>query len=167
MPFHGPRAPLLRWLRSQSIALVRRFQTGSRLQRTKDSSSVDFACFPSVPDVNPSRESIQVPYLPDLYKVPVPSLSHEPEVIEPVFRAEISTVAMESTHAHPPSAMSDVVDNAAIILDPYELTTQVDQAARKMGEKVVTDDREAKGMLKQIWTGLVDDVLGTSSLKPT
>lgn len=86
---------------------------------------------------------------------------------EAVFRAQISTVAHESTHLHPPSALSDVVDNGAISIDPYDLATKVRQAARQLGEKVSPEGSKEPGQWKQVWAGLLDDVFGRpSGLKP-
>lgn len=47
------------------------------------------------------------------------------EAIESVVRPEISTVSADGTHIESPSAMSEVTDNHAAELDPYDLTKQV------------------------------------------
>lgn len=131
-------------------------------------STVDRTVFPSVSDVITPRESVRVPYLPDTFTRTSSSVPRPPEDSEQVFRAQISTVADESTHPYPPSPLSDVVDNGAITLDPYDLSTKVSRAARKLSEKVVTkEEGGVPGVLKQVWNGLMDDVFGPSSrLKP-
>jgi hypothetical protein len=132
-------------------------------------ATVDRTVFPSLSsDVSPIRESVRVPYLPDTFTRTSSTVPRQPEVIEQVFRAEISTVAHESTHLHPPSALSDVVDNGAISLDPYDLATKVSHAARRLSDKVVTKQNAGvPGVFRQVWSGLMDDVFGpSSSLKP-
>lgn len=131
--------------------------------------TVDCAVFPSISEASASRESIRVPYLPDTFTRMTSSAQPTvPEAgDEAVFRAQISTVAHESTHLHPPSALSDVVDNGAISIDPYDLATKVRQAARQLGEKVSPEGSKEPGQWKQVWAGLLDDVFGRpSGLKP-
>ena len=79
--------------------------------------------------------------------------------MESVIRPEISTVSADSTHIASPSAMSEVTDNHAIELDPYDLTAKVTAAAKKMGELPADKLREA-GVVKELWMGLLDDLMG-------
>ena len=79
--------------------------------------------------------------------------------MESVIRPEISTVSADSTHIASPSAMSEVTDNHAIELDPYDLTAKVAAAAKKMGELPADKLREA-GVVKELWMGLLDDFMG-------
>ena len=79
--------------------------------------------------------------------------------VESVVRPEISTVSAESTHIASPSAMSEVTDNHAIELDPYDLTAKVAAAAKKMGELPGEKLKEA-GVMKELWMGLLDDLMG-------
>ncbi|KAI9789669.1 MAG: hypothetical protein M1816_005844 [Peltula sp. TS41687] len=145
-------------------------------------STVDRTFFPFISDASgpstPNNQStiIKVPYLPDNYtrKSSSSSSSNGSSVArstsesDQVFRAQIATVAGESTHPYPPSPLSDVVDNGAIHLGdiPYDLSTKVGQAARKlMSEKVAGPMEEGgvSGVLKHVWKGIVDDVLGPPS----
>lgn len=79
--------------------------------------------------------------------------------MESVIRPEISTVSADGTHVASPSAMSEVTDNHAIELDPYDLTTKVTAAAQKMGELPAEKLKEA-GVVKELWMGLLDDLMG-------
>lgn len=160
------------WEQRSDSTPVRRLRTTSALHAspalTMTFSPVDRAVFPSVADMSPTRESIRVPYLPDTFTRTSSSVPRVPETSDQVFRAEISTVAHESTHLHPPSPLSDVVDNGAITFDPYDLAAKVGQAAKKVSAKVApTEEGGVSGVLKQVWNGLMDDVFGrSSSLKP-
>lgn len=74
---------------------------------------------------------------------------------------QILTVSADGTHIHAPSAMSEVSDNTAI--DFQGMAAKVASTLKKPAE-------QAEGMARQIWGGLVDDVLGPSQkggAKPT
>ena len=79
--------------------------------------------------------------------------------MEPVIRPEISTVSADSTHIASPSAMSEVTDNHAIELDPYDLTAKVNAAAKKMSE-LPAEKLKDVGVLKELWMGFLDDMFG-------
>jgi hypothetical protein len=94
----------------------------------------------------------RIPILPDSYTHTTDSYTEEPE---PVMKPEIYTTAMDSTHAHSPSAMSEVTDNHAMDVDPFDLTKTVKKAAgRALGEK------SGRGAVKEVWDGFLDDLLG-------
>jgi hypothetical protein len=73
-------------------------------------------------------------------------------------RAEIYTVAGNSTHIHAPSAMADVSDNGAIDFQGL---------AAKVANKLTKPVEETVGMTRQLWNGLVDDVLGPKGTGPS
>lgn len=89
-----------------------------------------------------------------------------------VIRPEISTAALESTHVHAPSAMSEVTDNAAMHLDPFGLTETVHEAAKEgarglnamLGRDGGVSNREP-GVLKAVWNGFLDDLFGAPKLR--
>ena len=60
------------------------------------------------------------------------------------------------------SAMSEVTDNHAIELDPYNLTEKVAIAAKKMAAEMKEGVNE--GVLRQLWNGVLDDILGARKL---
>ena len=108
----------------------------------------------------------EAPRKTDVLRVPIlPSNSTAPtqvdEVPEYVMRPEITTVSASGTHIDNPSAMSEVTDNHAIEISPYELTSQVTNAASaaatKMTEMSVKRIEEG-GVFQQFWSGLLDDV---------
>jgi hypothetical protein len=76
-------------------------------------------------------------------------------------RAEIFTVAGNNTHIHAPSAMVDVHDNGSIDFQGF---------AAKVADKLtapVHAVEETVGMTRQLWNGLVDDVLGPKASGPS
>ncbi|MCJ1313447.1 hypothetical protein MMC25_007125 [Agyrium rufum] len=142
---------------------VRHFNTSRALKQIKDSSTVDFAYFPqyqlSFANAN-ADDVIRVPLLPDNY---TPPANHEQTLYsgpaQDVHRHEISTTshAPESVIV---SAMSEVTDNHAIELDPYELTEKVAMAAKR----IVGASPAEEGALRAFWNGLLDDILGAKKM---
>lgn len=63
----------------------------------------------------------------------------------------IHTVAADGTHIHAPSAMSDMTDSNTV-----DFQGMAAQAAAHFAKPV----EEGVGMARQIWAGLVEDVLG-------
>lgn len=139
------------------------FKTSAPKQAIHDKSTIDYCFFPSLraiedaEDTNPFAR-LRVPLLPDNV-APNRSVGsvHANEVEDmQVQKAEISIVA-----AHPemvlPVAMSEVVAN-----DGEDAGTFM-AGLRDRVESVI---EEEKGMLRELWGGLVDDVLGPKA-KPT
>jgi hypothetical protein len=81
---------------------------------------------------------------------------HSPQVIRP----EIATIAGQSTHLHAPSAMSEVVDNTSIQIDPFKLAEQVSGAAARSASIAAGEVKKEAGALKTLWNGFLDDVFG-------
>lgn len=145
--------------------MVRHFNTSTPVRAAWDTSTIDFAFLPTQREAGPSNEAIRVPLLPDTLASARSSVARASEEVEPVvFRAEIATAAHESTFPHPPSAMSDVVDNGAMQLDPFDFVNSVGQAARQLGRKVTAETAQKKGVLSQLWNGLIDDIFGAPKL---
>ena len=111
-------------------------------------------------EASASPEITRIPLLPDNYAPIRTHDIHQENAIEPVARPEISTVSADGTHIDSPSAMSDVTDNHAIELDPYDLTSKVTAAAKKMASFPIDQLREP-GMIERLWSGLLDDLLGS------
>jgi hypothetical protein len=79
-------------------------------------------------------------------------------------RPEIHTLGMATGEPGAPSALSDVIDNAAMGIDPYELT-EVVRGAAKRG---LSNEQEGGGFgmgegWKAFWKGVWDDMLGGSA----
>ncbi|KAI9822235.1 MAG: hypothetical protein M1832_003058 [Thelocarpon impressellum] len=152
---------------SPNAALSRGFNTSRTLKAPQDNSPIDLAYLPILPSGPPQqREWISVPFLPDNF-APVRTASTAEVTDTDVLRPEISTAAM---HHHdnggaPPSAMSDVTDNSAMNLDPYELTHTVSEAAVEAAGRIGAQGTEAalrkeQGTLREVWSGFLDDLLG-------
>ena len=110
-------------------------------------------------------EIIRIPLLPNNYTTPRNG-DIDPGVIEPVIRPEISTVSADSTHIDSPSAMSEVTDNHAVELDPFDLTSKVTVAASKMAGMPVSTVKEP-GAVSQLLNGVLDDLLGSKKISQT
>ncbi|KAI9785748.1 MAG: hypothetical protein M1839_008765 [Geoglossum umbratile] len=133
------------------------FNTSQALRRVGDDSTIDFAFLPHLHERPPPRQEwIKVPFLPDNFE-PLRTEAHEESGAETVIRAEILTVAHDSTHVHAPSAMSEVVDNNSILIDPFKLTEQVSGAAAR-SKTAVAGKKPSE--LKALWDGLLDDIFG-------
>lgn len=141
----------------------RHFNTTRALKSVNDSSTIDFAYMPQF-ELAPDEDShqIRVPLLPDNY-YPARKSAALQEAVEPVMRPEISVMAGEDTHIAGPSAMSEVVDNHAMEIDPYNLTSKVHAAASKMIGFPV-DNMKEPGMLRELWNGFLDDLTGATKV---
>ncbi|KAI4105340.1 MAG: hypothetical protein L6R37_002790 [Teloschistes peruensis] len=134
----------------------RPFHESQKQQNRLDASSIDFAYMPqhTLEEAMPP-EVIRTPLLPHNF-FPPRTTEGSQGVVESVVRPEISTVSANSTHIESPSAMSEVTDNHAIEIDPYNLTSKVTVAAAKIAE---VPTREA-GVMRELWDGLLDDLFG-------
>lgn len=112
-------------------------------------------------DLSPEEDApqLRVPLTPDNYYPARKSAAHQ-EAVEPVMRPEISVVSGEHTHIAGPSAMSEVVDNHAMDIDPFNLTSKVHAAASKI-TGVPVEEMKEPGMLRELWTGFLDDLTGS------
>lgn len=63
----------------------------------------------------------------------------------------IVTAAADGTHIHAPSAMSDMTDSDHIDFEGM---------ANAVAETLVKPVEEGQSMVKQVWSGLVEDILG-------
>lgn len=123
---------------------------------------MDFAFLPvSYGSFDTDTSPPRVPILPDNYAVKT-NIHSEP--IEPVMRAEIVTAAGDSAHTYGPSAMSEVTDNHALEIDPFELEELVKKAA-SAARDVATSSQDVS-TIKAIWNGLLDDLFGGKNASP-
>lgn len=136
------------------------FRTSAPVQAAHDTSTIDFFFFPEVPEPPPENpfQKLRVPLLPDnYYPDRSPSSAHAVESLdEAVPRPEILIVA-----SHPedvlPSAMTEVVGNDGMEKGIEELT--------KSFKSVVGEDVKEPGIIKELWSGLLDDILGSKKPK--
>jgi hypothetical protein len=63
----------------------------------------------------------------------------------------IVTAAADGTHIHAPSAMSDMTDSDHIDFEGM---------ANAVAETLTKPVEEGQSMVKQVWSGLVEDILG-------
>ena len=138
---------------------MRPFHESQKLRNRYDTSSIDFAYMPQhtlKEDAPP--EIMRIPLLPHNFFPPRETQAHQ-EAVESVVRPQISTVSANSTHIESPSAMSEVTDNHAIELDPYDLTNKVTAAAAKIAEMPLSSVKRV-GVMRELWTELCDALLG-------
>lgn len=140
--------------------MMQGFQTSAPKQSINDMSTIDFFFFPEIPadpPLNPFAK-LRVPLLPDNYTPDrSPGTAHALETTDEVLpRAEISIVA-----SHPedvmPATISEVVGNDGMDIDLSSLTKNFSSTAIK--------DSKEKSLVGELWSGLVDDVLGPKGRK--
>jgi hypothetical protein len=135
------------------------FRTSASKKAAHDNSTIDFFFLPDIPEPPPINpfSNLRVPLLPDNYSPDRSAASpHAPESVdEAVPRSEILIVA-----SHPedvlPAALTEVVRNEAVDVDLEELTKAAE-----------SDKVEEPTILREFWTGLLDDLLGPKTPKPT
>lgn len=139
---------------------IRPFHESEKQQWRYDTSSIDFAYMPqhTLEEATPP-EIMRIPLLPQNYFPPRMEQGLE-DAVESVIRPEISLVSANSTHIESPSAMSEVTDNQAIDLDPYDLTNKVTAAATKTVEDAIGKIKDV-GTVRELWGGLLDDLFGS------
>ena len=143
------------------------FSTSRQIQSSKDSPSIDVAYMPRFePSINPQSEVHRVPLLPTNSAV---SARFDEDPVS-VTRPEIATVSATGTHIDSPSAMSEVTDNHAIELSPFDLTGQVNNAAAAAASKMADVKAEIaheQSIVQEFLSGLLDDVLGEKKMAKT
>ncbi|KAI4087668.1 MAG: hypothetical protein LQ344_006623 [Seirophora lacunosa] len=139
---------------------IRPFHESEKQQWRSDTSSIDFAYMPQhTLDEAAPPEVMRIPLLPHNF-FPPRAEQGLGEAIDDVIRPEISLVSASSTHIESPSAMSEVTDNHAVDVDPYDLTNKVTAAATKTVEDAMNRRRE-EGTVRELWSGLLDDLFGS------
>lgn len=102
----------------------------------------------------PLQWGIQVPVLPEL-----PSIRGDHTPSAPPMRPQIYTVAGAGPDVAA-SAMTEVVDNHAVDLDPFSLTEAVGRS--RIGEEIQRRSKGTSepGIMRELWAGFLDDVMG-------
>ncbi|KAL8766599.1 MAG: hypothetical protein Q9209_006664 [Squamulea sp. 1 TL-2023] len=137
---------------------MRPIHESRKQQNRSDEPPIDLAYMPQhALEKAAPPEVLRIPRLPQNDS----KTSHE-DAVESVVRPQISLVSANGTHIESPSPMSEVTDNHAVDLDPFDLTNTVTAAASKITEIPMGQIREA-GTVRQLWAGLMDDLFG---LKP-
>lgn len=104
-------------------------------------------------------EVTRIPLLPDTETPHADTKDLNEENVGRVIRPEISIVSGDGTQLDMPSAMSEVTDNHAAEIDPYDLTSKVHAAASKRPGQA-SKPSEEPGSNKAIWNGFLDDLFG-------
>jgi len=130
------------------------FRTSAPKQAVRDTSTIDFFYFPEVPEPPPANPfaKLRVPLLPDNY---TPDRSADsPHAVETLDSA-VPSPEIHIVASHPeqvlPAAMSEVVGNDGLDVDIGELTSGFSNTPKEATEPNV---------FKELWGGLVDDILG-------
>lgn len=141
------------------------FQITQFVKVVRDYSTVDSCYMPRFEiEEQVYPEIRRIPLLPDNYSNDGAKAARQEAMPETVVRPEISTVSADGTHIDCPSAMSEVTDNHAIELDPYDLTNKVKAAAAATMESMRLEELKEPGVLAELWNSLLDDLLGSKKL---
>jgi hypothetical protein len=140
--------------------MMQGFQTSAPKQAVHDSSTIDFFFFPDVPEPPPKNPfaKLRVPLLPDNYTPNrSPDSGHSLEELDTAIPApEISIVASHPEHVVP-ATISEVVGNDGIDVDITHLTKAFTKASDKVSKE--------PGVVKELWSGFLDDILGPKGPK--
>lgn len=144
---------------------MRSFLITQSVKALRDSSTVDSCYMPRFEIQEQTYPEIRrIPLLPNNYSNDGAKAAREEGMMETVVRPEISTVSADGTHIDCPSAMSEVTDNHAIELDPYDLTNKVKAAAATTITSMRLEKVKEPGILPELWNSLLDDLLGSKKL---
>jgi len=134
------------------------FRTSAPKQAAHDTSTIDFFTFPEIPEAPPANpfSRLRVPLLPDNY---TPDRSANSAHAVETLDTAIPTQEIHIIASHPenvqPAAMSEVVGNDGIDVDIGQLTAGFSNTPLM--------DLKEPGVLKELWSGLVDDVFGAKA----
>ncbi|KAL4921222.1 hypothetical protein BDW62DRAFT_141689 [Aspergillus aurantiobrunneus] len=136
---------------SSSNTPNREFNTSRSLKTVKDSSTVDFAYMPSIVESHTSPDA-PVPILPDLY-------THYDSTSPPEspMKPQVYTVSGDGANVSA-SPMSEVVDNDSVEINPFTLSETVEKS-RYIAE-LSRRGNKSSGVASELWSGLLDDLLG-------
>ncbi|KAL4878562.1 hypothetical protein BJY04DRAFT_110683 [Aspergillus karnatakaensis] len=135
----------------------REFNTSRSLKAVNDSSTVDFAYLPSITESHASSE-MPVPILPDIY-----THYDSTRPSESPMKPQVYTVSGDGENVSA-SPMSEVVDNDSMEIDPFTLTEAVGKS--RYAAELKGEDSKAPGAMKELWSGLLDDILGPKQQSP-
>ena len=141
-------------VRDPTPSTTRHFNTSRSLKAVNDTSTMDFAYFPSAIDAE-TEEVLRVPILPNNYTVSTNAAAElAPETV--VMKPEISVMSADAVFL----PMSDLSDGHSLNIDFHAMADRVAANLRSMKVPV----EEQASVAKQIWNDMVDDVLGTKKV---
>lgn len=145
----------------------RRFNTSRANKTPHDDSPIDLAYMPSDLDIPMSTSGPRVPVPPDSYThyETTPNTSTAPGQSTQPMRPQIYSVSNNGSSDIPePSAMSEVVDNHALEINPFDLAETVSRSklAASSVDAASSQGRDdtVRGAAREMWSGFLDDVLG-------
>ncbi|KAK5138343.1 hypothetical protein LTR08_003404 [Meristemomyces frigidus] len=139
---------------ADAAKVVRHFNTSRALKAVSDTSTMDFAYFPDLdPDNKEAAEVMRVPIIMNNYTRPKTG-AHAPEAKETVvMRPQISTMSADAVYL----PMAEHSDGHAMNVDFYAMADKVSASIKRMQVPV----EQQASMMKQLWSDIVDDMLGT------
>ncbi|ODH23960.1 hypothetical protein ACO22_05356 [Paracoccidioides brasiliensis] len=146
---------------------TRSFNTSRAHKAVNDNSTIDFAYMPQGIDfpLSSATNDTPIPILPDAFShYQLISNDNDSNGRNPM-KPQIYNVSGDGAEVSP---MSEVVDNHAVEFDPFELTETVRRARGNMGDAggiegtEGTKDGTVSGVARQLWEGIVEDLLGKS-----
>ncbi|KAJ5081989.1 hypothetical protein N7532_011032 [Penicillium argentinense] len=148
----------MRRINPNAFSETRQFNTSRSSSAVGDTSPVDFIYMPTMSEMEtPSVRwtSPQIPVLPDMHSLPADTPSAPP------MKPQIYTVAGSGADVAA-SPMSEVVDNHAVDIDPFSLTEAVGRSrvGEEMNRRTNGETSTESGVVRELWTGFLDDVLG-------
>lgn len=138
---------------SRTIPLMQSFHTTQAPSARADTSTIDYAFLPALTDPPPAAEYVgRVPLLPDNFAPERAADMFAPEAAdEPLPASEIVVMAADPASVAAVSALTEVEG-----MGPDGVELRFDFGGRDSG----AEGEYAGGMLKDLWTGIVDDVIG-------
>ena len=139
---------------SDSPKTTRHFNTSRAHKAVNDSSTMDFAYFPATTSAAADEEVFRVPILPTLNPAAPTHNASSAEVEEEtvVMKPQISTMSADAVFL----PMSDLSDGHSLNIDFHAMADRVAANLRSMKVPV----EEQASVAKQIWSDMVDDILG-------
>ncbi|PWY86209.1 hypothetical protein BO70DRAFT_378841 [Aspergillus heteromorphus CBS 117.55] len=132
----------------------RQFNTSRSNKAVNDSSTVDFAYMPSMAEIDgaSARPETQIPILSDIF-----TTYDSTQTQDSPMKPQVYTVSGGAGDVSA-SPMTEVVDNLSVDIDPYSLTEAVGKS--RLGEELEKQQNGKPGVVRELWSGLLDDILG-------
>ncbi|PSR83500.1 hypothetical protein BD289DRAFT_483296 [Coniella lustricola] len=150
---------------TRTIPLMQAFHSTQSPSARAAVPTIDCALLPSMTTIldadSDAFAQVRVPLLPDNFAPVRSPANFAPEAVDaPLPKSEIVVMAADPTSVNAVSALTEVEGMTA---DGVELRFNVQDARYGSGSGNESDGEYAGGMLTDLWKGLVDDVLGSSS----
>ncbi|KAN0085219.1 hypothetical protein V8E54_001686 [Elaphomyces granulatus] len=148
----------LRKIDGNPFGSPRQFNTSRASKAVKDTSTVDFVYMPSPSEFEMSSAFSSQPRVPVISDMRHSSDSGAQPLLP--MKPQIYTVS-EMASDISASPMSEVVDNHALEIDPFKLTETVGKSRHGESQRIAAASmQQQNGMIGQLWTGFLDDLLG-------